>query len=182
VDLQSPIVLLKACKNPAELRGMRACHLRDAAAVVEFLASLDTHYSPHQKPQLQQGGKRDPVVPLSEVQLADKLQACRARCEGFVGPSFATIAGVNENGAIIHYRCENTRLCMRVLEAKVDHRLCLPVQGEGRELQGTDRRGHVATGLRGTVHRRHHRCVHQPHAHILHAHKLLLTSSSSSYL
>jgi Xaa-Pro aminopeptidase len=105
VDLQSPIVLLKACKNPAELRGMRACHLRDAAAVVEFLASLDAHYascSPLQHPQL--GGKREPVVPLSEVQLADKLQACWARCETFVGPSFSTIAGVNENGAIIHYR------------------------------------------------------------------------------
>ena len=44
LDLESPIVLLKACKNSAELEGMRACHLRDAAALVEFLAWLDEHY------------------------------------------------------------------------------------------------------------------------------------------
>lgn len=43
VDKESPIVLLKACKNASELQGMRACHLRDGAAVVEFLAWLDDH-------------------------------------------------------------------------------------------------------------------------------------------
>jgi Xaa-Pro aminopeptidase len=113
VDQQSLIVLMKACKNAAELRGMRACHLRDAAAVVEFLASLDAHYH-HQQHQGQGQGQGQAqevggngetlATPLNEVQLADKLQAFRARCEKFVGPSFATIAGVNENGAIIHYR------------------------------------------------------------------------------
>lgn len=43
VDKESPIVLMKACKNAKELQGMRACHVRDGAAVVEFLAWLDEH-------------------------------------------------------------------------------------------------------------------------------------------
>jgi Xaa-Pro aminopeptidase len=103
IDQQSPVVLLKACKNAAELHGMRACHLRDGAAVVEFLAALDAHFHPQQQGQ-GGNGEAAAATPLSEVQLADKLQAFRARCEKFVGPSFDTIAGVNENGAIIHYR------------------------------------------------------------------------------
>lgn len=37
-------MLLKACKNTVELEGMRACHLRDAAVMVEFLAWLDEYY------------------------------------------------------------------------------------------------------------------------------------------
>jgi len=43
--MESPIALLKACKNSAELQGMRACHLRDGAAIVEFLAWLDERYA-----------------------------------------------------------------------------------------------------------------------------------------
>ena len=45
LSADSPIALLKACKNSAELQGMRACHLRDGAAVVEFLAWLDEGYA-----------------------------------------------------------------------------------------------------------------------------------------
>ncbi len=36
-----PCRLPKARKNAAELEGMRVAHLRDAAAMVEFLAWLD---------------------------------------------------------------------------------------------------------------------------------------------
>ena len=32
---------MKACKNDAELSGMRACHYRDGAAVCEFFAWLE---------------------------------------------------------------------------------------------------------------------------------------------
>ena len=93
--LTSPIALLKACKNPAELAGMRACHLRDGAAVVEFLAWLDAHFL---------GSAEQKGLALDEVSLADKLLSFRAQQAGFLEPSFDTIAGVNENGAIIHYR------------------------------------------------------------------------------
>ena len=36
-----PCRLPKACKNAAEIAGMREAHLRDGAAMVEFLAWLD---------------------------------------------------------------------------------------------------------------------------------------------
>ncbi|EMS47246.1 Uncharacterized peptidase C22G7.01c [Triticum urartu] len=39
--LQSPIALPKAVKNPMELTGLRKAHIRDGAAVVQYLAWLD---------------------------------------------------------------------------------------------------------------------------------------------
>jgi Xaa-Pro aminopeptidase len=110
IDQPSPIALLKACKNPAELAGMRACHLRDGAAVVEFLAWLEHQFNSSggdggdgNNSGGSAGGSTQQMG-ISEVALADKLQSFRAQCGSFLEPSFATIAGVNENGAIIHYR------------------------------------------------------------------------------
>ena len=44
------------------------------------------------------------AVPLSEVDLDTKLTEFRAQCSLYMENSFATIAGVNANAAIIHYR------------------------------------------------------------------------------
>lgn len=41
---------------------------------------------------------------LSEVEIDDKLTACRAQCAHYIENSFPTIAGVNANAATIHYR------------------------------------------------------------------------------
>jgi len=41
---------------------------------------------------------------VSEVEIDEKLTGCRAKQPGFLEGSFATIAGVGSNGAIIHYR------------------------------------------------------------------------------
>ncbi len=41
IEKASSIVLAKAVKNPSELAGMRACHVRDAAAVCQFLCWLE---------------------------------------------------------------------------------------------------------------------------------------------
>lgn len=86
----SPIILMKAIKNEIELKGMRACHLRDGAAVIEFLSWLEEHLSSGQT--------------ITEYEVDLQLTASRAKFDHFLEPSFATIAGVNENGAIIHYR------------------------------------------------------------------------------
>jgi Xaa-Pro aminopeptidase len=86
----SPIILMKACKNPVEIEGMKASHLRDGAAVVEFLSSLEK--------SLNQGKA------ITEYDIDQQLTATRASFNYFLEPSFATIAGVNENGAVIHYR------------------------------------------------------------------------------
>jgi len=81
-----PCALPKACKNPAELAGARAAHLRDGVAVVRFLAWLDG---------------RDGV---DELAAAARLEAFRAEGEHFRGLSFPTIAGSGPHGAIVHYR------------------------------------------------------------------------------
>lgn len=97
IEQESPIVSLKAQKNQKELKGMRECHIRDGAAVVEFLAWLDHRIHVEAKD-------------ISEYDIDIHLTAKRkqiSHIQGndlFLEPSFPTIAGVNENAAIIHYR------------------------------------------------------------------------------
>ncbi|MDR3449203.1 MAG: aminopeptidase P family protein [Alphaproteobacteria bacterium] len=83
-----PCELPKACKNAAELEGMRACHRRDGAALVKFFAWLDQEW---------RGG-------VNEMQAEAKLAGFRAGNNNYRGPSFDTIAGAGEHGAIVHYR------------------------------------------------------------------------------
>jgi len=92
IDQPSPVVAAKAVKNPAELDGMREAHLRDAVALCEFLCDLDA--------RLARGES------ITEVEVDARLTARRAAQPGFVEPSFATIAGADANGAVIHYRAK----------------------------------------------------------------------------
>ena len=89
ISKASPITLLKALKNEAELKGMRAAHLRDGAAEVEFLAWLD---------------KEVQTRSVSELEIDRVLTGLRSKREKFLGLSFDTIAGSGANGAVIHYR------------------------------------------------------------------------------
>jgi Xaa-Pro aminopeptidase len=91
---ESPIIGLKATKNDAELTGMRACHIRDGAAMAEFLAWLDETYT-------------TTAPPIDEYDIDIILTEKRKTMSppgSFVDRSFPTIAGVDSNGAIIHYR------------------------------------------------------------------------------
>ncbi|KAF9986386.1 hypothetical protein BGZ65_007811 [Modicella reniformis] len=89
---RSPIMDAKAIKNETEMEGMRSCHLRDAAAVINYFAWLEE--------QLNNGAE------LDEADGAERLQHFRAEQERFVGPSFDTISSTGPNGAIIHYKPE----------------------------------------------------------------------------
>ncbi|KAI9308768.1 peptidase M24, structural domain-containing protein [Cunninghamella echinulata] len=82
----------KAIKNEVELKGMRECHIRDGAALVQYFAWLEK--------QLKAG------VVLDEVDGADRLEQFRAAQPHFVGLSFDTISSTGSNGAIIHYKPE----------------------------------------------------------------------------
>ena len=84
-----PCALPKACKNPVEVAGARAAHIRDGRALVRFLAWLDAEA---------------PAGTVTELDAADRLFALRAEGERFRGLSFDTIAGAGPNGAIVHYR------------------------------------------------------------------------------
>lgn len=91
VYADDPCMLPKACKNPVEVNGSRAAHLRDGAAVSRFLAWLDTRVS-QANPELEHEGT-----------LADKLEYFRAANAEFVEPSFSTISALGPNAAMCHY-------------------------------------------------------------------------------
>lgn len=91
IDLQNPITPMKACKNAAEMEGMRRAHVVDGAAMAEFMAWLEN--------AIVVEGRS-----VSEVEVDEVLTGCRAKQPGFKEVSFPTIAGVGSNGAIVHYR------------------------------------------------------------------------------
>ncbi len=85
VEARDPCIPMKAAKNPVELAGIRAAHVRDGLAVSRFLHSMDA----------------DPA--------ADELDA-QARLEGFRRESnllkdlsFDSISAFGPNGASPHY-------------------------------------------------------------------------------
>lgn len=83
-----PCALPKACKNPAELAGTTEAHLRDGAAMAEFLAWFDQHSE----------------TGITEIDVAQTLETCRQETGSLKDISFDTIAGTGPNGAVIHYR------------------------------------------------------------------------------
>ncbi|KAL4955148.1 hypothetical protein BDW69DRAFT_193437 [Aspergillus filifer] len=92
-EVRSPIGDAKAVKNDIELAGMRACHVRDGAALIEYFAWLENELV-------------NKKTTLDEVDAADKLEQIRSKHELFAGLSFDTISSTGPNGAVIHYKPE----------------------------------------------------------------------------
>ncbi|MFA9549524.1 MAG: aminopeptidase P family protein [Hyphomicrobium sp.] len=88
-----PCLTLKAVKNAAELKGAGAAHLRDGAAVTRFLAWLD---------------QEAPSGQIDEIAAVCKLESYRRATKQLREISFDTIAGSGPNGAIVHYRVNET--------------------------------------------------------------------------
>lgn len=86
---EDPCDLPRAIKNATELDGMRTAHRRDGAALTNFLAWLDQHWE---------------ASSVTELDAERKLESFRAATSHYRGPSFDTISGVGEHGAIVHYR------------------------------------------------------------------------------
>ena len=86
-----PCILPKACKNPTEIAGSRAAHIRDAAAMAEFLCWLET---------------AAPTGNLTEIDVVQKLETFRRNTNTLKDISFDTICGSGPNGAIVHYRVD----------------------------------------------------------------------------
>ncbi len=84
-----PVIVPKACKNQAEITGMRKAHLRDGMAMVRFLAWLDR--------EVDEGRLH------SEGDLSDRLFEFRSDGDHFRGPSFDTISAAAGNAAMCHY-------------------------------------------------------------------------------
>lgn len=86
---EDPAMLPKACKNKAELDHMRDVHIRDGAALTDFLAWIS---------------QEAPKGEVDELQAVDKLESFRKRQTLYRRTSFPTISGSGPNGAIVHYR------------------------------------------------------------------------------
>ena len=84
-----PIALLKAVKNPTEIKGTQTAHRRDAVALARFLAFIDREAG---------SGK------LTEIDAVEALETFRRDTGALKDVSFPTISGTGPNGAIVHYR------------------------------------------------------------------------------
>lgn len=84
-----PCRLPKARKNPTEIAATREAHLRDGAAMAEFLCWLDD---------------QAPTGTLTEISVVRALEGFRRATNALHDISFDTISGAGPNGAIIHYR------------------------------------------------------------------------------
>nr|VVV02716.1 Aminopeptidase YpdF [Aliivibrio wodanis] len=93
IEAADPCLLPKAAKNETEKAGMKACHIRDGAAMVKFLTWFDA--------EVESGTLHNEAV------LADKLQAFREEDETLADLSFDTISAAAGNAAMCHYNHEN---------------------------------------------------------------------------
>ena len=84
---QDPTILPKACKNSVELMQARGAHLRDAAAMCEFLCWLDAQA----------------IGTLSEIDVAVALEGFRRADPALTDISFDTISASGPNAALPHY-------------------------------------------------------------------------------
>ncbi|ENM5875535.1 aminopeptidase P family protein [Vibrio mimicus] len=93
VNEADPCLLPKAAKNSVEVAGMRACHVRDGAAMVQFLAWLDNEVA------------NDRLH--NEAYLADQLETFRRQDPTLADLSFDTISAAGTNAAMCHYNHQN---------------------------------------------------------------------------
>jgi Xaa-Pro aminopeptidase len=94
IEAVNPTTFAKSRKLEAEAAHVRATMEQDGAALCEFFSWLESTLANPQR------------APLDEVAIDEHITAARARRPGFVSASFATIAGFNANGAIMHYRAQ----------------------------------------------------------------------------
>jgi Xaa-Pro aminopeptidase len=92
VRAMNPSTRLKACKNQHELSHWRQTMVADGQALCEFFAALELAIEARAE------------SPFKENMIDQWVTQARSQQPGFVGPSFATIAAFNANGAMAHYR------------------------------------------------------------------------------
>ena len=90
IEQMAPSTLLKSVKSNADIDHVREAMRQDGAALCEFFAIFE---------QRLKAGER-----LSELDIDSMLIDVRSQQPHYVSPSFPTIAGFNENGALPHYR------------------------------------------------------------------------------
>jgi Xaa-Pro aminopeptidase len=119
LEAVNPSTFAKSRKTAEEAAHVRRTMEQDGAALCEFFAWLE--------PQLAD----PPSCTLNELDIDREIVAARARRPHFVCPSFATIAGFNANGAIMHYRATPAS------HSRIDADGLLLIDSGGQYLGGT---------------------------------------------
>ena len=92
IKREDPTYLLKAIKNNTEIDNMISSHVIDGVALTKFIYWI----------------KKVNKKKITEVDAQIKLEKFRKKNNKYLYPSFETIAGAAENGAIVHYRAKKT--------------------------------------------------------------------------
>ena len=90
ISREDPTYLLKAIKNRIEINNMINSHILDGVALTKFIYWI----------------KNINKKKITEVDAQIKLEKFRKKNSNYLYPSFETIAGSGENGAIVHYRAK----------------------------------------------------------------------------
>ena len=92
INREDPSYLLKAIKNNTEIDNMISSHVIDGVALTKFIYWI----------------KKVNKKKITEVDAQIKLEKFRKKNNRYLYPSFETIAGAGENGAIVHYRAKKS--------------------------------------------------------------------------
>ena len=90
IKREDPTYLLKAIKNNTEIDNTIRSHVIDGVALTKFIYWI----------------KKVNKKKITEVDAQIKLEKFRKKNNRYLYPSFETIAGAGENGAIVHYRAK----------------------------------------------------------------------------
>ena len=90
IKREDPTYLLKAIKNSTEINNMIKSHIIDGVALTKFIYWI----------------KKVNKKKITEFDAQIKLEKFRKKNNNYLYPSFETIAGSGENGAIVHYRAK----------------------------------------------------------------------------
>ncbi|KAL3276551.1 hypothetical protein HHI36_011926 [Cryptolaemus montrouzieri] len=113
----SPIIYMKAVKNPTEIEGMKNAHIRDAAAMCEFFAYIEERFQ-----------EKDVFTELDLVKIIDDYRFAQ---EISIGNSFRTIVAFGSNGAYPRYEPRN------ITNKVIYNNSTLILESGGQYLDGT---------------------------------------------
>ena len=122
VDSANPTKLMKAKKNPTELKNLRLCHIADGLAVTRLMIELKF------------GDREFDEISVDEYLWQLRREAAERVGVTIMGKSFDTIAAFGANAAMMHYS-PKPGSC-----AKIDRSAAVPmllVDSGGQYLEGT---------------------------------------------
>ncbi len=93
IKKEDPIYFLKSIKNKEEIKNMINSHIIDGVALTKFIYWI----------------KKLNKRKITEYEAQKKLESFRKLNKDYLYPSFNTIAGSGENGAIVHHRAKKKK-------------------------------------------------------------------------